>query len=235
MLNNKATLDKNVSLWTRELGKSEIAYPSEYVIRIFKGKYPKLDLTSDLNKGKKICDVGCGDGRNLALLKTCGYDISGVEINQQIVDRVKENLKPLGVDGSTIKVGSNDKIDFPDASFDYLLSWNACYYMGEVDDFQDHVKEFARVTKPSAKLVLSIPTSECFIYKGSDELKSGYRIIREDPFGVRNGGVLRMFSGEDEIVEAFSEYFEDFVFGSINDDCFGYDYKWHLIIASRKG
>ena len=33
-----------------------------------------------------------------------------------------------------LRIGTNDKIPFEE-SFDYLVSWNACYYMGEEDNF----------------------------------------------------------------------------------------------------
>ncbi len=106
--------------------------------------------------------------------------------------------------------------------------------MGNKTDFQEYVKEFARVLKKDGYLILSIPKSTCFIYKDSEELKKGYRIIKNDPFNIRNGEVLRMFSSESEIKESFSEYFKDFVFASIHDDCFGFDYHWHLAVCRKK-
>ena len=74
----------------------------------------------------------------------------------------------------------------------------------------------------------------CFIYHSSEKLKKGYRIIRNDPFNVRNGEILRMFENENEIQKEFSGYFKNFIFGSIHDDCFGYDYHWHLVVCQKK-
>lgn len=220
--------------WTKAFIESEMAYPAEYVIRIFKGKYPRLHLSENSFEGKKICDVGCGDGRNLVLLKQCGFDVYGVEITEDIVDKVKSNLHSVGVDGSGIKVGANDNIPFGDKEFDYLLSWNACYYMGESRDFSSYVREFARVLKEEGHLILSIPKTSCFIYHGSEDLGNGYFMIKNDPFNIRNGEVLKGFKSEQEIIEAFSEYFENFVYGSVQDDCFGFDYHWHLVVCKRK-
>lgn len=216
------------------LAQSGIAYPSEYVIRIFKGSYPRLSLDKEALRGKRICDVGCGDGRNMVLLQECGFEVYGVEISEEIVRKVRENLKDFGVRASNIKVGTNDKIPFEDCYFDYLLSWNACYYMGDKRDFQDYVKEFARVTRKDGYLILSIPKKTCFIFRGSDPVKAGYQIIRNDPWGVRNGEVLRMFDDELEIEQAFGKYFKDFVHGSVEDDCFGYAYHWFLVVCRRR-
>lgn len=218
--------------WGKAYVGSGLAYPSEYVIRIFKGKYSRLNLDKDSFKGKKICDVGCGDGRNIVLLSKCGFDTSAVEISQNIVDQVKANMDSIGIK-TDARVGSNDDVPFDDEQFDYLLSWNACYYLGAAKDFGAHVKEFARVLKPEGFLVMSIPKKTCFIYEKSELALPGYQIIRNDPYEVRNGAILRMFEDEQEIKREFSKYFEDFIFGSIHDDCFGFDYHWHLVVCRR--
>lgn len=220
--------------WTNAfLKQKEMTYPSEYVIRIFKGSYPRLNFDKNSFKNKKICDLGCGDGANLVLLHQCGFDIYGVEITEEIVDRVKSNLNKLNV-SAEVRVGTNNNIPFEDNLFDFLLSWNACYYMEKQRDFNVYVREFSRVLNKDGYLVLSIPKKSCFIYHGSEKLKDGYQIIKNDPFNIRNGEVLRMFEDEKEIEEVFSRYFKNFVFGSAHDDCFGFDYHWHLVVCQRK-
>lgn len=208
-------------------------YPSEYVIRIFRGTYPRLNLDRDSFKNKKMCDVSCGEGRDLSFLKECGFDVYGTEINREMVTYIKQHIADSRI-RSHIKVGTNDSIPFPDNYFDYLLSWNACYYTGDTKDFALHVKEFARILKPGGTLVLSIPKKTAFIFKGSDKYKPGYRIVRNDPFKIRNGLVLRVFQNETEIKKAFAHLFTNFIFGSVHDDCFGLNYHWHLIICQKK-
>jgi SAM-dependent methyltransferase len=232
MLNDTMTNEKQE--WTKAyLTQSGMAFPSEYVIRIFKGSYPRLNFDKSSFKNKRICDVGCGDGRNMLLLKQCGFDVYGVEITKKIVDKVISNLNNVNINAD-VRVGTNDNIPFDDEYFDFLLSWNACYYMGNNIDFANHVKEFSRVLKKGGYLILSIPKKTNFIYKNSKKLKDGYRIIVNDPFKIRNGVVLRMFENEEEIKKAFSKYFENFIFGSIHDDCFGLNYHWHLVVCQKK-
>ncbi len=225
--------NKFLKAWSSSIAKSDMPYPSEYVIRIFKGSYPKLNFDKKALIGKKICDIGCGSGRNLILLKECGLDIYGVEITQEIVNKIKDNLQKFAV-SADVRVGLNHNIPFDNNFFDYLLSWNSCYYMGNYDDFNDYVKEFARILKPNGYLILSIPKKSCFIYHGSETLRKGYIIVRNDPFILRNGDTLRIFENENEIQFAFEEYFNNFVFASVHDDCFGYDYHWHLVICQKK-
>ncbi|MBU1083864.1 MAG: class I SAM-dependent methyltransferase [Candidatus Omnitrophota bacterium] len=221
--------------WTKAFLKDEeMPYPAEYVIRIFKGSYPRLNLDKSKFQGKKICDIGCGTGRNMYFLRTRGFDVHGVEITEPIVDKVRQNLKKAGVDKAEVRVGTNDNIPFEDGFFDYLLSWNACYYMGDSDDFGKHVRELSRVLKKGGYLIMSIPQKTCYYYEGSETLKKGYRIIRNDPFNVRNGAVLRIFEDVDEIKEEFSGNFENFVTATDHDDCFGLNYHLHMIICQKK-
>ncbi|HJP17158.1 MAG TPA: class I SAM-dependent methyltransferase [Nitrospinota bacterium] len=215
------------------LSANEMSYPAEYLIRIFKGKYPLLDFDKSQYKDQKVLDLGCGKGKNLPFLKKCGFDVYGVEITEEIAKKVKSDLNQLGLENIDVRAGMNDSIPFENNFFDYLVSWNSCYYMQESTNFGQHIKEFNRVLKKGRHLILSIPKKTCFIYHGSEELKKGYQIIRNDPFNARNGAIMRMFENKQEIEDVFSKYFSDFAFASVQDDCFGYDYHWHLVVCKK--
>ena len=169
--------------------------------------------------------MSCGDGRNLAFLNECGFDIFGTEISKEIVNKTKKNLSNFKIK-PTLKVGTNSEINFKDNFFDYVLSWNSIYYMGENLDFNSHVEEHARI--------MAIPKLAFHYFKGSKKVKPGYCMIKNDPLKIRNGQVLRYFKNTNEIKTAFSKKFKNFIFGSIEDDCFGYDYHWYLVICQKK-
>ena len=52
--------------WLKNKNK-QISFPAEAVIRIFKGKFPKLKF--QFKKKQKILDVGFGDGRHIYFFK----------------------------------------------------------------------------------------------------------------------------------------------------------------------
>jgi SAM-dependent methyltransferase len=212
---------------------TQMAYPCEYVIRMFKGKYPRLDLAGRGFQGKRLCDVGFGDGRNFPFFEQCGFDLAGVEIGDEMVRTANAHMSRLGL-SADLRIGTNEHVPFADGAFEFLVSWNACYYMGDNRAFDKHVAEFARVLAPGGTLVLSIPKSTCFIYEGSDRIDERLRTIRRDPFGVRNGQVLAMFADEADIERCFSSHFDRFIFGSIEDDCFGYAYHWHIAACQHR-
>ena len=206
-------------------------FPSEYVIRIFKGSYPNLRISQTDFKDKKICDIGCGDGRNLILLDQLGFRTYGTEMTQEICDQVTHEVNKIDID-SCIRVGENKRIPFDSQFFDYLLSWNSCYYMGQkgnYSDFDNYVKEFHRVLRNHGKLVLSIPKPSNFIFNNSIEVKPGYALICNDPYKIRNNEVLKCFKDESEIRSVFSPYFKEFIFGSMHDDCFEVTPLWWTV------
>ena len=61
-------------------------YPSEFLVRAFLGAYPNHALKKSDYVGKKVLDLGFGDGRNMTLLNDLGMDVFGVEVSQPICD-----------------------------------------------------------------------------------------------------------------------------------------------------
>src|SRR5690606_36271681 len=126
---------------------ADVAYPAEAVIRIFLGEFPKLVFDKSFG-GKKILDLGYGDGRHFPLFKRLDLKTSGVEITQQIVDSTlsKDLFRGYDLD---LRAGTAGNIPFDEGAFDYLISWNSCYYMSKDSlKFETHVNEMLRVVKP---------------------------------------------------------------------------------------
>jgi len=106
--------------------------------------------------------------------------------------------------------------------------------MNKTFSFSDVIDEYARVLKKGGYLILSIPKKTCFIYKDCKKITDNLVEITNDPFNLRNGETMAIFDSEKEIASLFSKHFENFTFGSIHDNCFGFDYHWHLIICQKK-
>lgn len=169
----------------------------------------------------------------MCFFDTLGFaKIAGVEISDECVAVAKKNLSRVGVKAD-VRVGTNNNISFEDEVFDFLLSWNVCYYLDDEMDFSSHVREYARVLKPNGILVFSIPCKDCFVYKDGIE-KDGFMTITNDWCKIRNGSVQKIFQDEDDITETFSSHFHNFVFGKISDDFFGLNFRWYIGYCKKK-
>src|SRR5262245_25166607 len=131
-------------------------YPVEFVVRALLGNYPRHRTNPSEYAGKKVLDLGFGDGRNMPLLRNLGMRIYGVEISQDICDLTHARMTKLDVD-VTLAVGRNHSIPFEDAAFDIVLACHACYYVDPGKRFNDNILEIFRVLKPGGSFVFSAP------------------------------------------------------------------------------
>ena len=232
---NRSNPYSAASEWTKAITQQEISYPPEYVIRIFKGNYPNLKMPKP-TKGQKILDVGCGNGRNLPLFVQLGLETYGVEITNSIVEHLRSQMAPFNIKPNHIQVGNCSSLNFEDGYFDYVISWNSSYYMSLTkSSYSDHINELTRVLSPGGWLIISVPKATSFIFKGrSPSTREGYCIIDNDPFdGQRNGEEFKIFETKEEFKSFFNDSYNNICYADIEDDCFGFAYHWHIIVARK--
>lgn len=208
-------------------------YPVEFVVRAFLGTYPNLKMPKNDYQGKQILDLGYGDGRNMPLLKNMGMKISGVEITEEINVHVHDRMNALGIE-TDLRLGSNSNIPFDSAFFDYVLACHSCYYIEEGQNFTDNLKEIARVTKPDGIFIASIPMADTYILQDSTPVSEGHYRITHDPYGIRNGVILRAFKTSIEVETAFSEHFSEISVGFCDDLFWGIHQKVWTVVCRRK-
>ena len=100
-------------------------------------------------------------------------------------------------------------LPFADRHFDYLLSWNGCYYMeSERTAIADHVNEYARIMKPGGYLVCQVPAPDHFVLDGAEELGGDLiRLNSRSRWGILNGMIFYRFRSFAHIAEIFGARF----------------------------
>ncbi len=110
---------------------------------------------------KRILDVGCGYGRNVRLLRDAGFDVLGVEVNEQIVRANREaGLACIGV----------DEFARTQEEFDLLLMSHVIEHFAPaalvpfMDSYLDRLA-------PGGALVIATPLLGPFFYDDFDHVK----------------------------------------------------------------
>lgn len=102
-------------------------------------------------KGKKVLDVGCGDGALSYLLARKGVIVSGID-NQEIAIRfARQKTKGINID---FKVGSAYELPWGVGTFDAVVSSDVIEHL---QDTTRYLEEIKRVTKVGGAVVISTP------------------------------------------------------------------------------
>lgn len=113
-------------------------------------------IEDTLNVGSLVLEAGCGTGQTLGLLSG-RHDTVGLDISRAALNLARNNCK-------TPVLGSIFEIPFKDNTFDLV------YNSGVIEHFEDPtnvaaIREMARVTKPSGRVIIIVPNTLCLWYK----------------------------------------------------------------------
>jgi SAM-dependent methyltransferase len=96
--------------------------------------------------GKRVLDVGCGQGAKLNYLPRFGATMFGVDMSSESLRRAAAGVDELGhSDQVHISVADAERLPYPDACFDAVLSFGVLHH---TPDTCGGVKELWRVLKP---------------------------------------------------------------------------------------
>lgn len=122
--------------------------------------------------GKRILDVGCGEGYLSRLMAQRKMKVWGVDLSPALIKAAKEEEQktPLGI---SYKVADMRKIPFLPSSFDVVVSNQS---MHEIDSPQVALLEFSRLLARKGKLILLFlhPCFDFWQKKGETTSISGH-------------------------------------------------------------
>lgn len=133
--------------------------------------------------GREVLDVGCGYGRNMKVLAARGFDVSGVDANEEIVAiNQKAGLHCLTI----------DEFNRSDRKFDLLLMSHVIEHFPptELVAFMDSYLDRLR---PGGHLLIATPLSSSNFYDDFDHVRP-YQPI----------GLLMVFGGENAQVQYYA-------------------------------
>ena len=108
---------------------------------------PMLEAIGDVN-GKKVIDLGCGEGRFCRMLAKKGAVITGVDSCQQFIHSA-DNKRVA--DEEYILGDIEDLNQFEDGFFDLVISY---VVLVDLFDFEQSIKEAYNVLKPGGRFIV---------------------------------------------------------------------------------
>jgi ubiquinone/menaquinone biosynthesis C-methylase UbiE len=100
--------------------------------------------------GRKVLDVGCGDGEFAVELARCGASVSGIDASTAMIDAAKTRAKQHNA-AVDFQVAMAERLPFRDERFDLVTAITILCFL---DDPAPVFREMARVLRPGGRLVI---------------------------------------------------------------------------------
>jgi len=115
----------------------------------------------NLKAGTRVLDVACGTGNTAIPAAQAGAKVIGVDIASNLVAQARERAHEAGVDAE-FREGDAEQLDFPDASFDFIISVFGAMFAPRPDRV---ASEFLRVCRPGGTIAMGNWTPTGFVGK----------------------------------------------------------------------
>jgi 2-polyprenyl-3-methyl-5-hydroxy-6-metoxy-1,4-benzoquinol methylase len=119
-----------------------VMFPFSFYVKNLYYKIPR-----NVTEGK-VMDVGCGNGGYIMLLKKMGWEVYGIDISTNALEKIKPDAKTHVLTGELIEQ------DLPENQFDLVTMWHSLEHMR---DPREILRKIYSITKPGGKLLLCVP------------------------------------------------------------------------------
>jgi ubiquinone/menaquinone biosynthesis C-methylase UbiE len=162
--------------------------------------------------GKRVLDVGCGNGYVLSKYAQEGSEVFGIDLTPTAISLCRQRFALLGLSGN-FSVANAEHLPFPDASFDCVCSMGVLHH---TPDTARAVAEIYRVLKPGGRMIVMFYHRDSALYRCNFALrrllggKSMQQMVNEvDGVGNPKGDVyskaeLRRLLGRFENLDLFA-------------------------------
>ena len=150
----KKTLSEVKTYWTLNPTRGDWKSYKEEMADVYVKEYWMPEVIDSLHvKGKKVLDVGSGQGTNLYYALTKGADAIGIDISPSAVRIAKRHLKQAHKSSARARQGNAERLPFKDETFDIVFSLGVLHHTANIKKAAD---EIYRVMKPGGTVCLML-------------------------------------------------------------------------------
>jgi SAM-dependent methyltransferase len=137
-------------------------------------------------QGRKVLEIGLGQGAESEQLIRRGAAWSGLDLTQESVDRVRARLAVRDLPYDDLRRGSALSIPWPDQTFDTVFSHGVLHHIPDIHRAQSEIR---RVLKPGGTLVAMLYARSSLNYQVSIRVVRRAALLAAYP--VRRLGIVR--------------------------------------------
>lgn len=123
-----------------------------------------IDNFLKLLNGKKILDVGCGNGTDCKYIKGKGYDINGIDLSENMLEIAKDRVPNV-----KFEIMDMTKMNYSNNIYDGIISNCSLFHIPD-EEVLLTLKEFNRVLKEDGKILIIVQEG-----KGEEMVDEPYR------------------------------------------------------------
>lgn len=105
-------------------------------------------------EGKKVIDAGCGSGKDCLYLADQGYQVTGIDASEKMIDQASKRVK-----GCTFKKMALEELSFKDSTFDGIWCSASLIHLPK-KDAEKAISQFHRVLKKGGVLYVGVIEGE---------------------------------------------------------------------------
>lgn len=123
------------------------------------GDNPTPELVSwvnyfNIDKNDKICEVGCGEGRDTLYLSSLGYDILGVDVSKSAIDKCVELAKYKNLEAKFEVIDGTDLDSKIKIQYKWMYSVGTLHMLVKDDDRHDFLESIYSRLEEGGHLLL---------------------------------------------------------------------------------
>lgn len=135
-----------------------------------------VDL-AQIPAGAHVLDVACGRGAVLfPAAQQVGPEghVTGIDLSEGMVQETGAALQRLGLPQARVRQMDAERLEFPDASFDYVLCGFSLQFFPHLEQA---LAEFKRVLKPAGQVVVTTWGEDDPRWGWYDDLRAAYQAV----------------------------------------------------------
>ncbi|MBR9693078.1 class I SAM-dependent methyltransferase, partial [Candidatus Woesearchaeota archaeon] len=118
--------------------------------------------------GKKVLDLGCGDGFTLAFLAKQGFTVTGIDYSEVGIENAKKRLSEES-DARILQGDIYEPLPFEDEEFDAVIAYQVINH-NYIEKIRLLLKELNRILKPGGLFSVKVADSSTYAFTYLDGL-----------------------------------------------------------------